>query len=77
MIYGLNFNNTQIPAGVKRKFAQNVKKDGKFYDLKGVGQSTAERDAMLIQVNNGNRLVHVKMRETAAGPWFGIYVAWY
>lgn len=42
--------------------------------LNGVGQSPEERDAMLITATNGHRRLHVVERQTAAGPWYGIYV---
>lgn len=104
MIYGINFNGSEIPPGVKRMFAQRVRvmcsscgglgfyraqtadgeedteiceycrKKGKLtYELKGVAQSLAERDAMLVQANNGTRRLHVVARKTAAGIWYGIY----
>jgi hypothetical protein len=42
-------------------------------ELKGIGQSEQERDAMLVQMNNGKRTIHVEKRLTVAGYWFGIY----
>ena len=44
------------------------------YELKGVGQSPEERDAMLVQANNGHRRLHVVERQTPVGTWYGIYV---
>lgn len=41
--------------------------------LVGVGQSEAERDAMVLQATNGHRLLYVEPRQTAAGVWYGIY----
>lgn len=98
MIFGINFNGTPIPDGIKRKFAANVRRplhapvcpntgtvdrgnalcrshkcSNVWFRLVGVGQSAEERDAMLIQANNGRRLLHVVERQTAAGPWYGIY----
>lgn len=99
MIYGLNFNNTEIPPGVKRKFRTRTRAlcrckglqstclecgRGEFgvspkgyvnAHLVGVGQSAAERDQMLIQADNGTRILHVEERRTVGGTWYGIY-AW-
>lgn len=44
-----------------------------WFELKGIGQSKEERDAMLIQANNGTRRLHVEERQTASGVWYGIY----
>ena len=73
MIYGLNFNGSHIPPGVKRKFAQRIRVDGQWFELKGVGQTEVERDAMLIAGSNGRRVLHVETRNTATGPWYGVY----
>ena len=105
MIYGINFNGTEIPPAIQRMFARERKifscgcgetlnppatygqgnscaTCGKVIGtvrgmralLKGVAQSPEERDAMLIQANNGHRKLFVVERKTAAAPWFGIYV---
>ncbi len=80
MIYGMNFNRTPIPPAIKRKFAKRVRmtKPGQkpvvWAELAGVAQSLAERNEMIIQANNGHRKLHVEVRQTAAGPWYGIYV---
>ena len=74
-MYGLNFNRTEIPPGVKKKFAQRVTVTrGVKGTLQGVAQSPEERDLMLTQATNGRRNLHVETRKTPAGPWFGIYV---
>lgn len=75
MIYGINFNGTEIPKGIKRMFAASKKFDGVAFklDLKGIAQSIDERDSMLIQADNGHRTIRVVARQTAAGVWFGIY----
>ncbi len=78
MIYGLNFNGTQIPEGVKRRFAERVKlpgmKRGEYAYLKGVGQSSVERDAMLAVADNQKRKVIIEERQTLNGVWYGLYV---
>lgn len=74
MIFGLNFNGTQIPDGVKRKFAARVRIQPAVYaQLVGIGQSPEERDAMITQATNGKRRLHVETRTTPAGDWYGIY----
>ena len=79
-IYGVNFNGTQIPPGVKRHFSRELKlpgmKRGERALLQGVAQSPSERDLMLVQASNGHRRLHVVDRQTAAGVWYGIYVHW-
>lgn len=73
-IYGLNFNRTEIPDGVRRKFARKWRIAPRVYlYLQGVGQSPEERDMMLVQANNGHRRLHVEVRKTPAGEWYGIY----
>ena len=76
-IYGLNFTETPIPAGVKRHFPARLKLPGmargEYALLQGIGQSERDRDAMLVQATNGSRRLHVEARQTAAGVWFGIY----
>jgi hypothetical protein len=74
MIYGLNFNGTQIPEGVARKFRKLLNLDGRKADLQGVAQSPEERDVMLVTAQNGHRKLHVVQKATAAGVWYGIYV---
>jgi hypothetical protein len=46
---------------------------GEHVELKGVGQSTDERDAMLVQANNGHHTLFVLPRQTPVGTWYGIY----
>jgi hypothetical protein len=80
MIYGLNFNGKHIPDGPAfRKFPKQIKLPGmgrgEYAHLKGIGQSTEERDLMLIQANNGHRALHVEARQTAGGIWYGVYVS--
>lgn len=75
MIYGLNFNGTIIPDGVRKKFKQRLKApDGRRADLAGVGQSPDERDAMIAAASRPGRDLHVVSKQTAAGTWYGIYV---
>lgn len=77
-IYGVNFNGTQIPDGVRRKFRRELKlpgmRRGEYALLVGVAQSDDERDEMLVQGTNGTRRLHVEPRQTVAGVWYGIYV---
>lgn len=78
MIYGLNFNGSEIPPGIRKKFARYKKLSGLprgvYAVLQGVGQSPSERNAMLLAATNGSRRLHVEERVTAAGVWYGIYV---
>jgi len=77
MIYGVNFNGSEIPEGIKRRFRERVKlpgmKRGEYAYLKGVGQSVAERDAMLVTMDNGRRKAVIEERQTLVGVWYGIY----
>ena len=86
MIYGLNFNRTQIPETIKRRFARTTRialpesyrtrrnqTHSRAY-LAGVATDSASRDAMLIQAQNGHRLLHVVERKTAGAAFYGIYV---
>jgi hypothetical protein len=43
------------------------------YDLKGIGQSEGDLQAMLALAQNGTRLVHVEKRQTVGGVWYGVY----
>lgn len=43
--------------------------------LVGVGQSEEERNAMLMQISNGSRVIHIQSKQTAAGVWYGFYVS--
>jgi hypothetical protein len=76
-IYGINFNGTEIPPGVARKFPKRLKltgmQRGEYAHLEGVAQSPTERDQMLVQADNGRRKLHVEPRLTPAGTWYGIY----
>jgi hypothetical protein len=79
VIYGLNFNGTQIPKGPAfRKFPERIKLEGmgrgQYARLHGIGQSEAERNAMVILANNTSRKIHVESRQTAGGVWYGIYI---
>lgn len=76
MIYGLNFNGTQIPPGYKRRFAQTLKRSGVLEaDLKGVATSLEEAEQMKLQADNGHRMVFIERRKTAGADVFGVYVA--
>jgi hypothetical protein len=81
-IYGLNFNGTQIPkhmtsrSGRRGTFPLTVRKEGFVgrFTLAGITDSEYDRDAMLIQADNGRRNLHVERMDTGAGVWFGVYV---
>jgi hypothetical protein len=77
-IYGINFNGTEIPHGVKRKFRARMKLPGagfhEWHCLKGVAQNMVERDAMLMQAERPGRSIHIEERKTAAGVWYGFYI---
>lgn len=75
MIYGLNFNGTEIPKTMKRRFAETVKPFGMVkFRLQGVATTEHDRDQMLIQASNGTRQLHVEERKIIGGTWYGIYV---
>lgn len=83
MIYGRDFNNTHIPAGIKRLFRAELKRwmepdmsgyehevvlpRGHWARLGGVAQSLAELDIMRLAANNGQRKLHVVARKVANG----------
>lgn len=78
MVFGLNFNSTHIPPGWKRKFRDRVKIEwltlrGSYYHLVGVATTKDDMHHMLIQANNGHRLLHVEERQAASGKCYGIY----
>lgn len=77
MVYGLNFNNTKIPASYLRKFRKRIPikwlPRGAFYRLVGVGDTQFSRDQMLDQAWNGRRLLHVEVRKTAGPTLYGVY----
>ena len=63
MIYGLNFNGTQIPADMRRHFKDTIRNlHGITFALVGVCESASERDAMLIAANNGKRKLYTISR---------------
>ena len=75
-IYGVNFGAPTIPQTPRtafRKFKPRMRVDGVMYSLVGIGQTTKERDYMLVVANNGHRKLHVHPVATAGGTWFGIY----
>jgi hypothetical protein len=83
MIYGLNFNGSEIPAPLRKQFAARLRRvNGKLqragdqhtalYVLQGVCTTEAEYHRMILQANNGHRAFH---RVERAG-WIGLYVGW-
>jgi len=78
MIYGLNFNSTQIPPGYAKKFRKRIKRDGmsryEWSRLEGVAESEQEAKMMIIQASNGRRRLWIEVRQTARGPLYGVYV---
>lgn len=77
MIYGLNFNGTQIPIEYSKKFVKELKLAGQprgvYAHLVGVTDTMAERDTMLIAASNGHRKLHVVERSITGGYLYGIY----
>jgi len=81
MIYGINFNGSLIPDGVRKKFAAYTDAKGRSvgadrscaWRLIGVATSAQEKDAMLIQATNGHRKLRVVERKTAGASFFGVY----
>ena len=73
-IYGLNFNGSQIPANIKKRFAEVVKPFGMVkFRLVGVATSEVDRDACLAVATNGTRDLHVEIRDSKVGKLYGIY----
>lgn len=75
MIFGLNFNRTELPPGYAKRFRKRLVLNGVRYQLQGIAESPLERDDMLVQATNGTRKLHVEVRRTAGPTLFGIYVA--
>lgn len=77
-MYGLNFNGTQIPTNIRRKFAVRRKFEGMgkgtFATLQGVATSIEDSEAMVSQASNERRHVIAVPRTIAGGTWFGIYI---
>lgn len=83
MIYGLNFNGTDIPWRVRMIFPRYLRLDSTGKDvqtiakahlpydmtIRGVCETPAERDQMIMQADNGHRLIWTKRR----GHWIAIY----
>lgn len=81
MIYGLNFNGTQIPQPARRKFKERIKIEwlprGHYYRLVGVCDSLESVRGAFIQADNGHRLIHVEVRRapiSMTGKVYGIYI---
>jgi len=74
MVFGLNFNGTQIPANAKRHFAERRKFNGhnSWFLLAGVCETKAEQNAMVVTANNGKR----KMVTVSRGKWYAVYVGY-
>lgn len=53
----------------------NEKVKVEWFVLQGVCSSPEEKNAMLIQANNGHRKLHVETRKTAGHEFYGIYSA--
>lgn len=76
MIYGLNFNGTQIPAEVAKRFHKEhgSRREGTWVRLQGVCNTKEEHDMMLIQADNGHRtLDSVGPRKIGEETWYAIY----
>jgi len=77
VIWGINFNGQAIPPGFEKKFKKRIKiawlPRGHHYHLVGVADSITSRNDMLIQADNGHRLLHVEIRKTGGPTLYGVY----
>ena len=77
MIYGLNFNMTEIPSGWAKRFRKRIPikwlPRGQAYRLQGVATSWIEVCAMLHQAHNGRRLIHIEKRPFDKEFVYGVY----
>ncbi len=90
MIYGLNFNKTQIPEHVAKKFAHRLDKSHRRvkddrsceWRLQGVCDKFKEMDYMVAQADNGRRKFHWAtrrigtVRSTTSTLWYGLYIGY-
>jgi hypothetical protein len=78
MIFGLNFNGTQIPPAIKARFAAYIRLPnmprGQRARLVGACATEDEKAIMLSQADNGHRRLHVEERKAVHGKFYGIYV---
>jgi hypothetical protein len=76
-IYGLNFNNTHIPEGYRRKFAVDttIVRDNVPYKARliGVTETKLEADGAMIVADNGHRKLQLQTRKVPGGVIYGIY----
>ena len=77
MIYGINFNGTELPAGYARKFAKTYKfpgaPRGHRARLVGIADTVQSKDTMIVQASNGHRRLFVHTKPTAGPTLYGIY----
>lgn len=63
MIYGINFGATPLSEYPRiRAVPQTIKVEKHPYRLIGIATTAAEKDAMLVQADNGRRTLHVVSR---------------
>jgi len=74
VIYGLNFNNSHIPAHIERQFAKRRKVIDERVRLVGVCNTAEECNVMILTATNGRRQVtFVGPRKIAGEAWYGVY----
>lgn len=74
MIYGVNFNNSHIPAHIERQFAKHRKVVDQRVRLQGVCNTSEECQTMIITADNGHRrITFVGPRKIAGEAWYGVY----
>ena len=77
MVYGLSINGSQIPPGLKRRFAARLAVGWDrscAWILVGVATDLDSLDVGLGQIETGYDELHVVERRTAGAPFYGIYL---
>lgn len=74
MIYGINFNNEEIPDDIRGLFSEDRKFGADWLRLRGVCNTIDEAEMMETQANNGRRHVEVVGPRIRRGTmWWGVY----
>jgi hypothetical protein len=74
MIYGINFNNTQIPDHIRGLFSADRRFSRGWFTLQGVCNTVDEAELMEMQADNGHRTIQVVGPRIRMGTmWWGVY----
>ena len=77
MIYGLNFNGTQLPDEA-RAFPKKIRREHLNCELKIVGM-TNKKDlvrCMIITATNGKRILSTREKRVGKVTWWAIYAGY-